>query len=88
MAQNPQTQAYELRLGYFRTQFYRVPTSTNSIYAPSVVSSIDVKAGFPSTISEKFAAGESCQVPDGAACQVRLTRSRIASTPFWRALGP
>lgn len=56
LAQNPQTQSYEVKAGFLRSQFYSIPTakdtsntnrvssSTNNIGSPQLVSGIHVDA--------------------------------------------
>jgi len=72
LTENPQTQLYEVKLGFIRTQFYSVPTgknvegtnqSNNASLTPEVVSGIRAHSGaehlfLGMDVSESFAVGK------------------------------
>lgn len=64
ISQSPDSQTPHVRLGFIRSQFHVVPTSTNGpISAPAVDSSIAVNQRLTSTdIAEDFRTGSATQV--------------------------
>lgn len=65
IGQNPVTQNPELELGFFRSTFQIVPTSSNMIHAPMVNSSLSLdQRAFSTSIDEVFTTGGSEPLPD------------------------
>lgn len=65
---NIKTQTPEVQLGFFRTTFQFVPTSTNMLYAPVVNSSLSLDQRlFSTAISEDFQTGTSPQPTNSVA---------------------
>lgn len=68
VGENPKTQTPELQIGFFRSTFQFVPTSTNQIYAPEVNSSLSLdQKAFSTSIDEMFLTGGATPIPDNPA---------------------
>lgn len=65
---NQATQTPELQLGFFRSTFQIVPTSTNILHAPIVNSSLSMdQKAFSTSIDEMFLTGGAETIPDNPA---------------------
>ena len=94
VAENPQSQLYEIKFGYMRNQFYSIPTSkrvtgnndasiTNQIGTPQVVSGIGGSADINGRslgggIAENFAVGETA-VASPAAVMMYMATARTTN---------
>lgn len=68
VGQNPQTGTPQLDVGFVRTTFQIVPTSTNVMYAPQVNSSLSLdQRAFTTSIDENFLTGGAKAEPDSPA---------------------
>jgi hypothetical protein len=68
IGQNPATQTPEVQIGFFRSTYQVVPTSTNMIYAPKVNSSLSLdQRAFTTSIDEDFQTGGAEAPPDSVA---------------------
>lgn len=78
VGQNPQTQTPQLDIGFVRTTFQIVPTSTNHIYAPAVNSSLSLdQRAFSTSIDEMFLTGDAKPVPDSPAVLGAKMRAKM-----------
>lgn len=65
IGQNPATQTPELQIGFFRSTYQIVPTSSNDIFAPMVNSSLSLdQKAFSTGIDEVFTTGGSEPLAD------------------------
>jgi len=68
VGQNPQTQTPQVDIGFVRTTYQIVPTSTNVIYTPQVNSSLSLdQKSFTTSIDETFLTGGAHSEPDSPA---------------------
>jgi len=68
IGQNPQTGSPQVDIGFVRTTFQVVPTSTNVMYAPMVNSSLSLdQRAFSTSIDENFLTGGAKAEPDSPA---------------------
>jgi hypothetical protein len=74
---NPQNQTPELQIGFFRSTFQIVPTSTNVVYSPTVNSSLSLdQKSFSSSIDEDFTTGNTRPVTNSVAQRALMLRAR------------
>ena len=74
VGENPATQTPELQIGFFRSTFQVVPTSTNAINAPKVNSSLGLtQKSFTTDIQEDFETG-GAEPPTNSVAKIRATK--------------
>lgn len=75
---DPSSSTPHVRLGFIRTQYHRVPTATNGIYAPSLISGINIDTSFTSSsaINEEFATGLGIGIYDTNRVGLATARAR------------
>lgn len=72
ISQNQGQTTPHFRLGYVRSQFHVVPVATNEMYAPPVISSMEVNAGAKREINESFATGDAVEwMPEQTTAQIK-----------------
>lgn len=78
VGQNPQTGTPQLDVGFVRTTFQIVPTSTNQIYAPPVNSSLSLdQKAFTTSIDEDFQTGGAHAPSNSVAQRGALMRGKL-----------
>jgi hypothetical protein len=77
IGENPKTQTPEVQIGFFRSTFQFVPTSTNKVYAPMVNSSLSLdQKAFSTSIDEDFQTGGATSPTNSVAKQGALMRQK------------
>lgn len=94
VGQNVVTEMPEMQIGFFRSTFQIVPTSTNQIFAPSVNSSLSLdQKAFSTQIDEDFTTGSAMAPTDSVAKRGALSRGKAPMTSIskptnlWPTLG-
>lgn len=72
IGQNPKTQTPEVQIGFYRSTFQFVPTSTNALYAPKVNSSLSLEQhGLNTTVLEDFDTSDAPRVTTNSVARIR-----------------
>lgn len=78
IGQNPATQTPELQIGFFRSTFQIVPTSTNELHAPKVNSSLSLEQkAFTTVVDEDFTTGGAEPHEDSVAKRGATSRGKV-----------
>lgn len=82
IGENLATQTPEVQIGFFRSTFQIVPTSTNELHAPKVNSSLSLdQKAFTTSIDENFLTGGAEPAEDSVAKIGATSRTRTPKTP-------